>query len=131
MHEVGSWADGKLKMDPKEVVWKKGSRVFPSSVCSLPCGIGEVKYMQQPREFLADEFTCQDCGIGNWPHENKTGCYALSSATTAGPVLTSVNYAIPVWQGRAVPTATTGDHRRPPATTSDKEILQQVETSGD
>ncbi|CAG0893388.1 unnamed protein product [Darwinula stevensoni] len=88
--EVGSWADGKLIMDPKEVVWKKGSRVFPSSVCSLPCGIGEVKYMQQGEtccwycyrcqqwEFLADEFTCQDCGFGNWPHENKTGCYALT-----------------------------------------------------
>ena len=26
---------------------------------------------------LVDEFTCEDCGNGSWPHENKTECYEL------------------------------------------------------
>lgn len=28
-------------------------------------------------EYMEDEFTCVDCGFGNWPYSNKTSCYEL------------------------------------------------------
>ena len=31
----------------------------------------------QPYERLLDEFTCEDCGEGRYPIDNKTECYDL------------------------------------------------------
>ena len=31
----------------------------------------------QPYERLLDEFTCEDCGDGRWPHANKSECMDL------------------------------------------------------
>jgi hypothetical protein len=31
----------------------------------------------QDFEFMVDKFTCEDCGNGNWPNDNKTSCFEL------------------------------------------------------
>ncbi len=36
-------------MDPADVVWTRKQSAIPSSVCSQPCGVGEVKITQQVR----------------------------------------------------------------------------------
>ncbi|XP_022243237.1 metabotropic glutamate receptor-like isoform X2 [Limulus polyphemus] len=86
---VGSWYDG-LHLNLEEVVWNQGEKKIPVSICSAPCGVGEVKKMQvgdvccwlcsscKPWEYVLDEFTCADCGHGRWPYPDKTSCYDLT-----------------------------------------------------
>ncbi|XP_043238837.1 metabotropic glutamate receptor-like [Amphibalanus amphitrite] len=81
----------------------------PLSVCALPCGVGEVKLMQQgdtccwmcdkcePFEFMKDEHTCEDCGHGRWPYPDKLSCYDLevqymkwTSPLAIGPIAIAV-----------------------------------------
>ncbi|KFM79254.1 Metabotropic glutamate receptor, partial [Stegodyphus mimosarum] len=74
-------------MDLDDVKWPLGS--LTSSVCSLPCEVGEVKITQsgdvccwichrcEPWEYVVDEFTCRDCGHGRWPYPHKQSCYDL------------------------------------------------------
>ena len=28
-------------------------------------------------EYMMDEYTCKDCGVGRWPNRNKTACYDI------------------------------------------------------
>ncbi|KAM6474534.1 metabotropic glutamate receptor 2 isoform 1-T1 [Liasis olivaceus] len=84
--KVGYWAEG-LIMDTNLIPWVKTS--IPVSQCSDPCKKNEMKSMQpgdmccwicipcQPYEFLLDEFTCRDCGLGYWPNRTLNGCYEL------------------------------------------------------
>ncbi|XP_043212008.1 metabotropic glutamate receptor-like [Amphibalanus amphitrite] len=109
---IGQW-EGELNMSADSVRWNRGpddlvNRV-PLSVCSLPCEVGEVKYMQQgdtccwmcdkcePFEFMKDEHTCEDCGHGRWPYPDKLSCYDLevqymkwSSPLAIGPIAIAV-----------------------------------------
>ncbi|XP_022245723.1 metabotropic glutamate receptor-like [Limulus polyphemus] len=86
---LGRWLDG-LHLDLDEVVWNQGRRQIPVSICSAPCGVGEVKKMQvgdiccwicsscKPWEYVLDEFTCADCGHGRWPYADKASCYDIT-----------------------------------------------------
>ena len=31
----------------------------------------------QDHEFVVDEFSCRDCGVGRWPHTNKSSCFDI------------------------------------------------------
>lgn len=44
--EVGKWYN-ELELDPGDVVWTLNQSSIPSSVCSQPCGVGQVKITQQ------------------------------------------------------------------------------------
>ncbi|XP_054710934.1 metabotropic glutamate receptor-like [Uloborus diversus] len=84
---VGKWFDG-LHLDLDDVKWPGGGSLT-TSVCSHPCGPGEVKITQSgdvccwichrcdPWEYVVDEFTCRDCGHGRWPYPHKQSCYEL------------------------------------------------------
>uniref|UniRef100_A0A8D2Q682 Metabotropic glutamate receptor 3 n=1 Tax=Varanus komodoensis TaxID=61221 RepID=A0A8D2Q682_VARKO len=84
--KVGYWAEG-LILNTSLIPWVKTS--IPVSQCSDPCKKNEMKSMQpgdmccwicipcQPYEYLMDEFTCRDCGLGYWPNETLNGCYEL------------------------------------------------------
>ncbi|KAM4650917.1 metabotropic glutamate receptor 2 isoform 2-T2 [Discoglossus pictus] len=84
--KVGYWAE-ELTLNTSLIPWAQSA--VPVSQCSDPCKKNEVKSMQpgdvccwicipcQPHEFLLDQFTCKDCGLGYWPNEELTGCYEL------------------------------------------------------
>ncbi|KAL0619656.1 Metabotropic glutamate receptor 3, partial [Plecturocebus cupreus] len=84
--KVGHWAET-LSLDVDSIHWSRNS--VPTSQCSDPCAPNEMKNMQpgdvccwicipcEPYEYLADEFTCMDCGPGQWPTADLTGCYDL------------------------------------------------------
>ncbi|XP_030426596.1 metabotropic glutamate receptor 2 isoform X1 [Gopherus evgoodei] len=84
--KVGYWAEG-LTLNTTLIPWAKTS--VPVSQCSDPCKKNEMKSMQpgdmccwicipcQPYEYLLDEFTCMDCGLGYWPNDTLNGCYEL------------------------------------------------------
>ena len=85
---------------------------LPKSRCSEPCDLGAVKVtfphkvefdreselpMQkmsegekccwvctrcQDHEFVVDEFRCEDCGVGRWPHPNKSSCFNIEVSTS-------------------------------------------------
>ena len=87
---VGRWsASGLHVFDDRRVVWTGGTYGVPESRCSQPCGQDEIKNVQQgdtccwictkckPWEYVKDEFTCEDCGEGYWPYEQKRSCYKL------------------------------------------------------
>lgn len=86
---VGRWTEDNYVLSVDEIQFFQGSRGAPESYCSRPCEVGQAKIMRagdhccwicktcQPYEFLPDEFSCQDCGIGRWPVANKTSCFDL------------------------------------------------------
>uniref|UniRef100_A0A8C8RR28 Metabotropic glutamate receptor 3 n=1 Tax=Pelusios castaneus TaxID=367368 RepID=A0A8C8RR28_9SAUR len=103
--KVGYWAEG-LILNTTLIPWAKTS--VPVSQCSDPCRKNEMKSMQpgdmccwicipcQPYEYLLDEFTCMDCGLGYWPNATLNGCYELpqeyirwKDAWAIGPVTIS------------------------------------------
>ncbi|XP_038627081.1 metabotropic glutamate receptor 2 [Tachyglossus aculeatus] len=103
--KVGYWAEG-LSLDPSLIPWAAptgGS--LPTSQCSDPCRKNEMKSVQpgdvccwlcipcQPYEYLRDQFTCVDCGLGYWPNASLSGCFELpqeyirwGDAWAVGPV---------------------------------------------
>nr|KAF6319521.1 glutamate metabotropic receptor 3 [Myotis myotis] len=84
--KVGHWAES-LSLDVDSIHWSRNS--VPTSQCSDPCAPNEMKNMQpgdvccwicipcEPYEYLADEFTCTDCGLGQWPTADLSGCFDL------------------------------------------------------
>ena len=84
--KVGHWAET-LYLDVDSIHWSRNS--VPTSQCSDPCAPNEMKNMQpgdvccwicipcEPYEYLVDEFTCMDCGPGQWPTADLSGCYNL------------------------------------------------------
>ncbi|XP_063072328.1 metabotropic glutamate receptor 2-like [Engraulis encrasicolus] len=84
--KVGYWAQV-LTLNTTLVPWPNAA--VPTSQCSDPCQPNEAKSMQpgdvccwicipcQAHQYLLDEFTCQDCGFGEWPLANLTGCFEL------------------------------------------------------
>ncbi|XP_036387544.1 glutamate receptor, metabotropic 2a [Megalops cyprinoides] len=103
--KVGYWAQS-LILNTTLIPWD--SQVPPTSQCSDPCRKNEIKSMQpgdvccwicipcQPYQYLLDQFTCMDCGFGQWPLENLSGCYDLpeeyihwEDAWAIGPVTIS------------------------------------------
>uniref|UniRef100_A0A8C9WEZ8 Metabotropic glutamate receptor 3 n=1 Tax=Scleropages formosus TaxID=113540 RepID=A0A8C9WEZ8_SCLFO len=84
--QVGEWAET-LTLNDDLIRWPR--LLVPTSQCSDPCARNEMKKMQagefccwictpcEPYEYLADEFTCVPCGLGQWPGEDLTGCYDL------------------------------------------------------
>lgn len=84
--KVGFWAQS-LNLDTNLIPWD--NQVIPTSQCSDPCRMNEIKSMQpgdvccwicipcQPYQYLLDEFTCAECSFGQWPLANLTGCYDL------------------------------------------------------
>ncbi|XP_074644178.1 metabotropic glutamate receptor 3-like isoform X2 [Tubulanus polymorphus] len=86
---VGKWTPAGLQLNTSKMIWAGGTLRIPQSACSQPCGDGEIKNVQQgdtccwvctkcqPWEFLRDEFTCEDCGTGRWPHSDRKTCFSL------------------------------------------------------
>ncbi|XP_013365940.1 PREDICTED: metabotropic glutamate receptor 3 [Chinchilla lanigera] len=84
--KVGHWAET-LSLDADSIHWAQDS--VPTSQCSDPCAPNEMKSMQpgdvccwicipcESYEYLADEFTCMDCGPGRWPTADLSGCFDL------------------------------------------------------
>ncbi|PIO39071.1 hypothetical protein AB205_0221490 [Aquarana catesbeiana] len=100
--KIGQWAET-LSLEFDLIQWSKS--MVPTSQCSDPCALNEMKSMQpgdvccwicipcETYEYLADEFTCIDCGPGRWPSSDLTGCYDLpedyikwEDAWAVGPV---------------------------------------------
>ncbi len=83
---VGVWTNG-LNMSGEDLIlWEGGTQEIPESYCSAPCAVGEVKHGEtccwvcvpcQPGQRVRDEFTCEDCDVGWWPTNDRTGCYKL------------------------------------------------------
>ncbi|XP_029472928.1 metabotropic glutamate receptor 3 isoform X1 [Rhinatrema bivittatum] len=83
---VGRWAET-LSLDIDQIQWSTSS--IPTSQCSDPCAPNEMKSIQpgdvccwmcipcEHYEYLADEFTCRDCGPGRWPTSDLMGCFEL------------------------------------------------------
>lgn len=86
---VGRWTESDYNLQLEDIEFIRGDRSVPESYCSRPCELGQAKIMRAgdhccwicktcaPYEYLPDEFSCQDCGIGRWPIQNKTSCYDL------------------------------------------------------
>ncbi|XP_043835102.1 metabotropic glutamate receptor 2 isoform X1 [Dromiciops gliroides] len=106
--KVGYWAEG-LSLDTSLIPWASTQgTALPASRCSEPCLKNEMKSVQpgdvccwlcipcQPYEYLQDEFTCTDCGLGYWPNASLSGCFELpqeyirwGDAWALGPVTIS------------------------------------------
>lgn len=86
---VGRWTESDYFLKLDDIQFIQGESVIPESYCSRPCELGQAKIMRAgdhccwicktcaPYEFLPDEFSCKDCGIGRWPIQNKTSCFEL------------------------------------------------------
>ncbi|CAH2275658.1 metabotropic glutamate receptor 3, partial [Pelobates cultripes] len=84
--KIGQWAET-LSLEVDSIQWSKS--LVPTSQCSDPCAPNEMKNMQpgdvccwicipcEKYQYLADEFTCTDCGPGRWPSPDLTSCYDL------------------------------------------------------
>ncbi|KAM4650363.1 LOW QUALITY PROTEIN: metabotropic glutamate receptor 7 [Discoglossus pictus] len=82
---IGQWTD-ELQLNIEDMQWNKGIREIPSSVCSLPCKMGERRKMMKVMpccwqcelcdgyKYRQDEFTCFLCEYGTRPNQNRTGC---------------------------------------------------------
>ncbi|XP_023338104.1 metabotropic glutamate receptor, partial [Eurytemora carolleeae] len=90
---IGKWFKN-LEMEASAVEWgsdisRLGGEFLPVSRCSEPCGPGAVKKMTEGEtccwvcntcldyEYMVDEYTCQDCGVGRWPIANKSACFDI------------------------------------------------------
>lgn len=86
---IGRWTEEDYYLELNDIQSIMGDKVIPESYCSKPCELGQAKIMRAgdqccwicktclPFEFLPDEFSCRDCGIGRWPIANKTSCFEL------------------------------------------------------
>lgn len=86
---IGRWTESDYFIQLDDIQFIQGEHQIPESYCSRPCDIDQAKIMRAgdhccwicktcaPYEYLPDEFNCRDCGIGRWPHPNKTSCYDL------------------------------------------------------
>lgn len=87
---VGRWTgEDDYYIDFQDIQFIQGERQRPESYCSKPCDLGQAKIMRAgdhccwicrtcaPHEFLPDEFSCEDCGIGRWPKPDKRSCFDL------------------------------------------------------
>lgn len=86
---VGRWTESDYFLRLDDIQFIQGEAVIPETYCSRPCELGQAKIMRAgdhccwicktcaPYEFLPDEFSCKDCGIGRWPVANKTSCFEL------------------------------------------------------
>ncbi|XP_076047779.1 metabotropic glutamate receptor 1-like isoform X5 [Oratosquilla oratoria] len=86
---VGTWDNGSLTLH-SPVVFKTSDGQPPNSVCSEPCGLGQVKSFVdtgdsnqrccwicadcKDDEYQFDESTCSRCHNDSWPNANRTGC---------------------------------------------------------
>uniref|UniRef100_A0A8B9T0C8 Glutamate metabotropic receptor 2 n=1 Tax=Anas platyrhynchos TaxID=8839 RepID=A0A8B9T0C8_ANAPL len=69
--KVGYWAEGLILNTTDPCKKNEIKSMQPGDICCwicIPC---------QPYEYLLDEFTCMDCGLGYWPNETLNGCYEL------------------------------------------------------
>ncbi|XP_036441398.1 metabotropic glutamate receptor 3 [Colossoma macropomum] len=85
--QVGEWAET-LSLNEFLIGWPRGG-MMPTSQCSDPCALNEMKKMQageyccwictacEAHEYLPDEFTCAPCSLGQWPRADLSGCYDL------------------------------------------------------
>lgn len=86
---IGRWTESDYYLQLNDIEFIQGDKLIPESYCSRPCELGQAKIMRAgdhccwicktcaPFEFLPDEFSCRDCGIGRWPIQNKTSCFDL------------------------------------------------------
>ncbi|XP_053324565.1 metabotropic glutamate receptor 7 [Spea bombifrons] len=82
---IGQWTD-ELQLNIDDMQWARGIHEVPSSVCSLPCKMGERKKIMKNvpccwqcdlcdgYKYLKDEVTCYTCEFNMKPNKNRTGC---------------------------------------------------------
>ncbi|XP_018418053.1 PREDICTED: metabotropic glutamate receptor 7 [Nanorana parkeri] len=82
---IGQWTD-ELQLNIEDMQWPKGLHDIPTSVCSLPCKMGERKKIAKGMpccwqcdpcdgyKYLLDEVTCFRCDFSMRPNKNRTGC---------------------------------------------------------
>ncbi|XP_056308378.1 glutamate receptor, metabotropic 8b [Danio aesculapii] len=85
---IGHWTD-QLHLDMNAMQWASGDDVMPTSVCSLPCQMGERKKIVkgvpccwhcercEGYHYQASEFTCQLCPYELRPDQNRTSCQPI------------------------------------------------------
>jgi hypothetical protein len=81
--------DAKQKAIERSSSFLAGTYDWPISQCSSPCGVGEIKRVQQgdaccwvctpcdPVAYVEDEQTCRECPEGWWPTGDRRGCIRL------------------------------------------------------
>ncbi|CAI9729621.1 metabotropic glutamate receptor 3-like [Octopus vulgaris] len=84
---VGTWGKNHLELTGDEITWSGGTDLIPMSRCSRPCNYDEVKSVHdtccwicikcEDWEYLYDEYSCRDCGLGRWPNATKRSCFSL------------------------------------------------------
>lgn len=84
---VGTWSTNGLELGGDDITWSGGISNIPVSRCSRPCNYDEIKSVHdtccwicikcQDWEYLYDEYTCKDCGLGRWPSATKRSCFDL------------------------------------------------------
>lgn len=86
---IGRWTEDEYDLRIDDIQFIRGEHGVPESYCSRPCELGQAKIMRAgdqccwicktcaPYEYLPDEFSCHDCGIGRWPVANKKSCFDL------------------------------------------------------
>ncbi|XP_078679227.1 metabotropic glutamate receptor 3-like isoform X1 [Branchiostoma floridae x Branchiostoma belcheri] len=85
---VGHWLES-LYLDETKIQVNSRLGSLPESRCSAPCRPNEAKIVQQgdnccwickpcqPRQYLIDEHTCEDCGFARWPTFDLKTCHDL------------------------------------------------------
>uniref|UniRef100_T1L4Q2 G-protein coupled receptors family 3 profile domain-containing protein n=1 Tax=Tetranychus urticae TaxID=32264 RepID=T1L4Q2_TETUR len=86
---VGQWRDNELNIKENTIIWDSfSSQEIPTSVCSEPCKVGEIKkggdlsccwicQECKPWEIAVNETSCVPCDVGMWPFPNKSSCFEL------------------------------------------------------
>ncbi|KAH7732252.1 metabotropic glutamate receptor 3-like protein [Aphelenchoides avenae] len=91
--EVGRWSEDRLEIREDLMFWNNQdeSSHVPISQCSMPCDTGFKKQLIkadevccwacgkcEDYEYLANETSCVDCGVGNWPTADRKSCYNIA-----------------------------------------------------
>lgn len=86
--EVGEWKNF-VTIRPNEIRWINGQPEVPSSACSRPCRVGEIKMFGRrsccwvcipckENEITLDQKTCQECDEGSYPDEDRRTCHKIN-----------------------------------------------------
>ncbi|XP_035227551.1 metabotropic glutamate receptor 4-like, partial [Stegodyphus dumicola] len=86
---VGEYKDGELKISLPDIRFRLDEPEMPTSVCSLPCSVGQAKkYVEGGKccwhcfnctkyQILRSETTCYDCPLGYLPNADHSKCEAI------------------------------------------------------
>ncbi|KAA0712432.1 Metabotropic glutamate receptor 7 [Triplophysa tibetana] len=85
---IGQWTES-LQLNIEDMQWPSGEMEIPSSVCSLPCKMGQRKKVVKGvpccwhcepcdgYQYQYDETSCRLCAYNMRPNSNRTGCQPI------------------------------------------------------